>query len=165
MGKCNVCGKKLNTYTDTGHHDNWAGAYRFKHYLEKGLDYMILKLDMRKDNFCNVQKHNLDFQEQLIKCASIWLVENGHQLEKDLFINYFERKRKIINYVIKNNEDILNKYTYVVDCNAIVDFYYDHNLKNKQFDIIKIKNTNERLDAEYFWSIKVDGEYFTILSK
>ena len=165
MKKCKICGAYLGASISTGHHDNWACKEWFNFYLEKGINYMISKLDMREDNFCGVKQHDLSFQNKIINCASIWLTKNDYEPEKKLLIDYFKNKEKIINFVIKNNKDVFNEYSYVVDCNVIVDFYYNHNLENKQFKIIKINNSNERLEAKYFWCIEVDGEYFTVLSK
>ena len=161
--KCDICEKEFFTkYYEDGSicHENWVGEGRIKSYLEKGIDYTIRKLDMREDNFCNVQRYDLSFQKSIVKCVLIWLEENNYKFEKDEIVNYFKTKEKIINSITKKNKDF-SPY-YIVDYNVIVDFYCRHNLESKQFEIIKVNNENERLEAKYFWCIKVDEEYFVI---
>lgn len=167
--KCDRCGKEFWTEYYKGgliDHENWTSDHNLNAGIKRdGIDGMIKILDMRDDHYCNIKDYNVSVQKDLINCTSIWLEQNKYIKEKEKMIEYFQNKEEFINKIFKKQPEFKEYFNYyVVDQNAIIDFYQENKLSIKEYKFVKIDDLSKS-NIKYHIGVVINDKTIIIKSR
>lgn len=160
---CETCGKKfVSEYYEGGYidHNNWTNNHNMKVGVNRGIDYICKNLDMRDDNECNIKDRTISNQLDLITCQKIWLKNNGYNNIVSAIEKYFENKELLLQEIFKSQPEFRKYFDfYVISQNRIIDFYKKHNLKDKEYKFIEVKDESYH-EHSYYNDNKMIGILF-----